>query len=112
MQPDGCLKLVQQVSFEGKASIERTWVLRRIDAHHYEASLTDAEGLVGGEAYGNLFRLDYDMRDPVLGRMHQWLYLQPDGQTVMNEATVSLLGVTVARLSERISHEVDPREHR
>jgi hypothetical protein len=37
--------------------------------------------------------------------MEQGLYLQPDGRTVMNEAAVSVSGVVVAHLSERIAHE-------
>jgi hypothetical protein len=31
--------------------------------------------------------------------------LQPDGRTVVNEASVSVFGITVARVSERITHE-------
>jgi len=34
--------------------------------------------------------------------MEQWLYLLPDGQTVLNDATVRVLGSTYLRLSERI----------
>jgi hypothetical protein len=33
------------------------------------------------------------------------MYLQPDGRTVMNEATVRVLGIVAAHLSERITHE-------
>jgi hypothetical protein len=33
------------------------------------------------------------------------MYLQPDGRTVMNEATVRVFGVVVAHLSERITRE-------
>jgi hypothetical protein len=69
------------------------------------ATLTDASGVVKGETYGDLFHLRYPMKTPVGGHMEQWLYLQPDGHTVMNEATVRLFGVVVAHLSERITHE-------
>ncbi len=37
--------------------------------------------------------------------MEQWLYLQPDRRTVLNEATVRVAGLVVARLSERISRD-------
>ena len=37
--------------------------------------------------------------------MEQWLYLQPDGRSVMNEATVRVFWVVVAHLSERITRE-------
>jgi hypothetical protein len=39
------------------------------------------------------------------GALEQWMYLQPDGRTVMNEATVRVFGVVVAHLSERITQE-------
>jgi hypothetical protein len=39
--------------------------------------------------------------------MEQWMYLQPDGHTVLNEATVRVFGVVVSHLSERITHEND-----
>ena len=45
------------------------------------------------------------MRHPFAGSMEQWLYFQPDGRTVLNEATVRVAGIVVAHLSERISHE-------
>ena len=105
--PDGTFQLTQIVSFDHDAPRTRTWLLRRLDAHRYGATLTDATGPVHGEAYGNLFHLTYPMASPPGGRMEQWLYLQPDGRTVVNEATVSLLGVTAAHLSERITHEED-----
>lgn len=103
--PDGSFRLVQRVSFDHDAPTMRTWVVRRLDANHYTASLTDASGPVEGETYGDLFHLRYPMRSPLRGEMEQWLYLQPDGRTVVNEASVSVFGITVARVSERITHE-------
>ena len=103
--PDGRFRLDQTVTFENKVPETRTWVMRRLNAHRYAATLTDASGEVEGEAYGDLFHLRYPMRTPFGGRMEQWLYLQPDGRTVMNEATVRVLGVVAARLSERITRE-------
>ena len=101
---NGDLELVQDVTFDQDAPTRRTWVLHRLDAHRYTASLTDAADTVQGEAYGDLFHLRYTLRSPPGGTMEQWMYLQPDGSTVVNEATIRLLGVVVARLSERITH--------
>jgi hypothetical protein len=103
--PDGSFRLEQSVTFDHDAPEMRTWIMRRLDTHHYTATLTDASGAMHGEAYGDLFHLRYSMKTPVGGHMEQWLYLQPDGHTVMNEATVRLFGVVVAHLSERITHE-------
>jgi hypothetical protein len=103
--PDGSFGLDQRVSFDDDPTRTRRWVLQRLNAHDYGGTLTDASGPVTGEAYGNLFHLRYAMKTPFGGEMEQWLYLQPDGRTVMNEATVSVFGVVVARLSERITRE-------
>jgi hypothetical protein len=103
--PDGNLRLSQSIVFGQGAPQRRTWLLRRLDAHHYAGTLTDASGPVRAEAYGTLFHLRYAMRSPFAGSMEQWLYLQPDGRTVVNEATVRVAGIVVAHLSERITHE-------
>ncbi len=101
---DGTFRLEQRVTFEGKEAETRTWTLRRLDDHRYTATLTDAVGPVEAEAYGDLFHLVYAMKSPFGGRMEQWMYLQPDGRTIVNEATVSVFGIVVAHLSERITH--------
>ena len=105
VQPDGTLRLDQAITFDDDPPTHRTWLLRRLDAHHYAGTLTDASGPVRAEAYGPLFHLRYPMRHPFAATMEQWLYLQPDGRTVVNEATVRLLGLVVARISERITRE-------
>ena len=104
-QPDGSLRLEQSVTFDQDAPQTRTWVMRRLDSHHYTGTLTDATGAVEAEAYGDLFHLRYPMKTPFGGHMEQWMYLQPDGHTVMNQATVRVFGIVVAHLSERITHE-------
>ena len=102
--PDGQFRLDQTVTFDQRPPEARSWLMQRLDDHHYTATLTDASGTVEAEVYGNLFHLRYSMKSPLGGHMEQWLYLQPDGRTVMNEATISVVGVVVARLSERITH--------
>ena len=104
-EPDGSFRLDQTVTFDGERSRARSWRLRRAGPHAYTASLTDASGEVFAEAYGPLFHLRYAMKSPLGGTMEQWMYLQADGRTVLNEATIRAAGVTVARLSERISRD-------
>ncbi len=105
-QPDGSFKLDQTIAWNSGKVDQRTWIMRRVGADRYEASLTDASGPMHGEVHGNLFHLSYPLKG-VPGSMEQWLYLQGDGRTVLNEGTVRVLGVTVYRLSERISRD-DP----
>ena len=103
--PDGGFRLEQTITFDQEPPRTRTWLLRRLDEHRYTGSLTDARGPVTAEAFGDLFHLSYPMQTPFAGWMEQWLYLQPDGRTVVNEASVRVLGVVVARLSERITRD-------
>ena len=104
-QPDGSFRLEQSITFDQDAPRTRTWVMRRVDSHHYTGTLTDASGAVEAEAYGDLFHLRYPMKNPFGGHMEQWMYLQPDGYTVVNQATIRVFGIVVAHLSERITHE-------
>lgn len=105
--PDGRFELVQTVSLDGKPPTTRTWVMTATGPHAYTATLTDASGPVRAEAHGDLLHLTYPLKGVPLGSMEQWLYLQPDGRTVVNEAVVRVAGFVVRRLSERITHEAD-----
>jgi hypothetical protein len=100
---DGSFMLDQKVTFDNGATENRIWHLRQQGAHRYSASLSDASGTVTAEAKGNVLHLRYLLRKPAV-YMDQWLYLQPDGCTVLNVATVSVLGIPWARLSEKITH--------
>jgi hypothetical protein len=101
---DGSFVLDQTVTYDDGAVETRTWALRRVDATHYTATLSDAKGDVTAEATGNRFHLRYLLRQPAV-YMEQWLILQPDGRTVRNDAQVTVLGVPWARLSEVITRE-------
>jgi hypothetical protein len=106
--PDGGFRLDQRVAFEGRPPRMRSWRLRATGPHQYEGVLTDAAGPVRAEAYGDLFHLRYRLKGVPFGAMEQWLYLQADGATVVNEAVVRIAGVPVRRLSERISRTGPP----
>ena len=103
-QPDGSFRLDQSVTYADGSKEERSWTMKRTGAHSYSATLSDASGLMKGETSGNVFRLRYLLRHPAV-YMNQELFLQPDGKTVLNIATVTVLGVTWARLSETITRE-------
>jgi hypothetical protein len=85
---------------DGKVD-RRSWQLRRVAPNRYEGALSDAAGPVRAEAQGNALRLRYLLRRPAI-TMEQWLYLQPDGRTLLNEGTVRAFGIVVARISEQI----------
>jgi hypothetical protein len=93
---------VAQTIRYGDGKVERrTWQLRRVAPNRYQGVLSDAAGPVHAEARGNVLRLRYLLKRPAI-TMEQWLYLQPDGRTLLNEGTVRAFGIVVARLSEQI----------
>lgn len=102
LEPDGTFRLDQTVTFDDGATEKRTWRLRQTEAYTYTATLSDASGVVSAESKGNVFHVRYLLRQPAV-YMEQSLYLQPDGCTVLNVATVSVLGIPWARLSETIT---------
>jgi hypothetical protein len=100
-EPDGTFRLEQTVKFSDGDMETRTWVMRRAAANTYTAILSDAAGEVSAETNGNLFHVRYLVRQPAM-YMEQWLYLQPDGRSVINFATITVAGVPWARLAEQI----------
>ena len=100
-EPDGSFRLEQAVAFADGAMEQRTWRLVKLDARTYSGTLTDAAGSISAEASGNRIHLRYLLRKPAV-HVEQSLYLQPDGRTVLNLATITILGIPWARLTEEI----------
>lgn len=103
---DGVLRFEQDLLFEGGKKLHRSWVIRQVDAHHFTATGTGIVGTASGVAYGNVFHLDFTLDalpgNP-LGRVHmsQWMYLQPDGVTMVNRDTLTKAGVIVTEITEQ-----------
>ena len=103
-EADGSFRLDQTITYSDSTVESRVWHLRRVDARHYAATLSDAKGDATAESAGNLFHVRYLLRQPAV-YVEQWLYLQPDGRSVTNQTQVTVLGVPWARLSEKITRE-------
>ena len=105
-EPDGSFRLDQIVTYGDGAVEKRTWRLVKHDPHTYSGTLSGVEGPVSAEVSGNRFHLRYLVHQPGI-YMEQFLYLQPKGRTLLNLATVSVIGVPWARLTEEITREDD-----
>ncbi len=108
----GSLLLDQALSFSDGREQHRTWHIRRLDAHHYEATANDMLGSARGEAYGNVFHWSFTLAlspgNPLANvRMSQWMYLQPDGRTMVNHTTIRKLGLVVAQVTEQFEKRSD-----
>ncbi|MEO8164607.1 MAG: DUF3833 family protein [Betaproteobacteria bacterium] len=99
---DGSFVLDQTITYADGEVAQRTFRIRSVDEHEYVGSLTGASGAVSARAENNSFHVRYTIRQPAV-TMEQWIYLQPDGRTSLNRATVRVLGIPVARLSETIT---------
>lgn len=97
---DGAVRLLQTVHRGDDAPYERTWVLRRESPGRWTGSLTEAEGPVEAVVDGNELRVRY--RTGTFTSVSQRLLLQPGGMVALNRLTVRVLGVPIARLTERI----------
>jgi hypothetical protein len=100
------LRFEQDLSFASGKKQHRSWLLHRVDQHHYTATGTGIIGTAHGETVGNTFHLEFTLDalpgNP-LGRVHmaQWLYLQRDGVTLINRGVISKVGVTLAEVTEQ-----------
>lgn len=102
------LRLEQDLSFSDGEKQHRSWKIWKLDAHHFEASANDMVGTGRGEAYGNAFRwtlvIALSPGNPLENvSMTQWMYLQPDGRTLLNHTTIRKFGVVVAQVSEQFT---------
>ena len=95
----------QDLFMGSKPRQHRSWRMHRIDAQHFEASANDVLGVVRGETQGNMFAWSFTLvlkpGNPLFNiRMTQYLYLHPDGKTMINRDTASKFGVFVAGVTE------------
>jgi hypothetical protein len=100
------LHFEQEIFFQGGNTEHRSWLVRRLDQHHYSATGTGIIGAARGEAWGNVFHLDFTLDalpgNP-LGHVHmsQWMYLQADGVTLVNRDTLSKAGLIITEITEQ-----------
>ncbi len=99
------LHFEQELLFaEGKKK-HRSWLIHRLDERHYSATGTGIVGTARGEVSGNAFHLEFTLDalpgNP-LGHVHmsQWMFLQPDGVTMVNRDTITKAGVIITEITE------------
>lgn len=107
---NGSLQLEQDLVLSGGRRQHRSWKIRRVDEHHYEATANDVVGTIRGESYGNVFHWKFTLAlspgNPLANvRMSQWMYLQSDGRTMVNHSTITKLGIVVAQVTEQFRRD-------
>ena len=97
------LTLVEDFRYDDGKQERKTWHLRRIADGHYRGTREDVIGEADVTQDGDTVRLDYNVTlDTALGkvdcRFRDLLYFET-GDTIRNTATVSKLGLRVARVN-------------
>ncbi|HEX4086464.1 MAG TPA: DUF3833 family protein [Chthoniobacteraceae bacterium] len=105
----GELQMEQDLFIGNKPRTHRSWRMRRIDAHHFEATANDIIGTVCGKSTGSEFSWSFTVAlepgNPLFNvRMTQHMYLQPDGKTMVNRDTIRKFGILLAEVTEQFRH--------
>ena len=103
---NGVLSIEQNLYPEGQKKNHRVFVLQQIDAHHVNATADDIVGTAQGLLYGNQF--SWTFRHTLINRkfirhvrMSQYMYLMPDGQTLVIRSVVRKFGFKLAQITEQ-----------
>ena len=103
--PDGTLVLEHVVRQQGEPERRRTWRMRRVSTGRYTGTISDARGPVTAEIQGNRFHVTYRTQEG--HNVDQWITFNGDGRTATNRMTFTRLGITIARVEERITRTGD-----
>lgn len=109
----GDLVITQDFHFEDGRTQQRVWHIRRAGEHRYEARANDVVGVGIGYAFGNTFHWEYTLAlrpgNPLANvHMEHWMYLQADGETMINRVLIRKLGVIVAETTEHFHRGSGP----
>lgn len=82
----------------------RLWRIKRITKDTFEAQADDIIGTATGKIIGNALYWQYAMNVDVGGKMmvfdfDDWMWLMPDGVSVMNRSAMKKWGITVANIT-------------
>jgi hypothetical protein len=103
---DGVLYIEQNLYPEGKQKNHRIFVLHQIDEHHVDATADDIVGTAHGLLYGNQFT--WTFRHTLINRkfirhvrLTQYMYLMPDGKTLIIRSVARKFGFVLAQITEQ-----------
>ena len=108
-EPSKTLKLHEELHYSDGKHKERTFTIKKLDAHHYVGQAEGFDGAIDIEVYGNALRWRYVVMENVNGSVwhldgDDWMFLQPDG-TILNRAWISKFGLAVGEVFLSIRRE-------
>jgi len=107
---DSIISIEQDLFPEGGKKNHRSWKLKVIDEHHLDATANDIDGTAHGLLYGNTFswnfRLKLSKRKFIKHvRMSQFMYVMPDGKTMIIRSVLRKFSFVVAQITEQFVKE-------
>ena len=103
---NGILRMEQDLHSEDSKPAHRNFLFKIIDAHHVEATGSDITGTARGELYGNYFTWRFRLKVADKGlvqhaNMSQYMYLMPDGKTLIIRSVIRKFGIIVREVTEQ-----------
>jgi Protein of unknown function (DUF3833) len=97
------LTLAERITYDDGQIEPRTWRLRPVGDHAYDATTDDLVGLARGTVQGSEFVLDYRIaldlgRRRVVVRFDDRMFLQPNG-LLINRANVFKFGILIGQVT-------------
>jgi hypothetical protein len=99
---NGVLRLKEVLTYSNGDKMERDYEIRREDDHHYRATTPDMIGGARIEAYGNVLKWTYTLRQDISGQewlldFDDWMFLEGDG-IVLNRAYAKKFGFGIGEI--------------
>ncbi|MEP6677074.1 MAG: DUF3833 family protein [Ferruginibacter sp.] len=103
---NGILSIEQDLYPEKGKPNHRSFQLKLIDSHHVQGTGSDIAGTANGELYGNYFTWSFRLKIANKGlvkhvSMTQYMYLMPDGKTLIIRSVIRKFGMIVKEISEQ-----------
>jgi hypothetical protein len=98
------LTLVEDFVYDDGELEQRIWEITPVGEHGYEGSAEGVVGSASGSAYGNAlnwqYYFDLNVGDRTINVLFDdWMFLQPDGETMINRARVTKWGFEIGTAS-------------
>jgi hypothetical protein len=102
---NGILTIDQDLYPENDKATHRQFKLKLIDAHHVEGTGSFIGDIAHGELYGNYFKWSFRFKIGNSGlvkhvNMTQYMYLMPDGKTLIIRSIIRKFGIIVKTITE------------
>jgi len=112
---DNTLRLHEVFNWSDGEVSERTWFIKRQDAHHYTGTAEDVVGEANGTLYGNVLKWQYQLKltvDDTIWeiKFKDFMYLV-ENNILLNKATMSKFGFKVGEVTIVFQKKIRGDDH-